>query len=99
MAGMSKNILLLSFIIAFLTIILAALNTMHVTSNANASTKGVEAFSVHFAKDCSCDPGFIPQLCGDSMNIFEKMGGPCTKDTYFCQNLTTAKLRDQCRHR
>jgi hypothetical protein len=101
MAGMSKNILLLSFIIAFLTIILAAVNTMSVTANANANAnaKAMEGFSTQFAKDCSCDPGFVPQLCGDSMNIFEKMGGPCIKDTYFCQNLRSATLRDKCRHR
>ena len=59
-----------------------------------------EGFSVTRAQDCSCMPGYLPQKCGDSINILaELLGGACDSNlrgTYFCQNIEKSSKRMPC---
>jgi len=52
---------------------------------------------VNYAKDCSCNPGFIPQRCGDPINTYESMGGKCENGTYFCQGVIAPYTRASCK--
>jgi len=57
-----------------------------------------EGFSVKYAKDCTCNPGFIPQKCGDPINMTnERLGGSCIKGTYFCQPTASGNARTSCK--
>lgn len=57
-----------------------------------------EGFSVKYAKDCICNPGDIPQKCGDPINAAnELLGGVCIKGTYFCQPTVSGNPRSPCK--
>jgi len=50
---------------------------------------------IKYARDCTCNPGFLPMLCGDPVNSANE--GNCTKDTYFCQQITSPYQINPCR--
>jgi len=51
--------------------------------------------SVQYAKDCTCNPGFLPQRCGDPINT--KNERDCMKGTYFCQEVVNPSHQSPCR--
>jgi hypothetical protein len=56
-----------------------------------------EGFTVNYAKDCKCTPGYTAQLCGDPVNsTYEQMGGKCDAGTYFCQKSISPYTRTRC---
>jgi hypothetical protein len=60
--------------------------------------KTVQGFTVKYARDCNCNPGYIPQKCGDPINAAnEAAGGACVKDTYFCQPTLPGTVRTPCK--
>jgi hypothetical protein len=62
------------------------------------SLKKTEGFTVHYANDCTCNPGYVAAKCGDPVNAeLEAKGGPCVKDTYFCQGTNPQNERRDCK--
>jgi hypothetical protein len=91
MQGVAKHILIYILVLAFVYI-------AYISVYPEDKTEGFGP-GVYYAKDCTCDPGFLPQLCGDPSNITkEQEGGPCGKNTYFCQSLTKPTKRTSCRN-
>jgi hypothetical protein len=66
------------------------------SSTCRKDTPRTEGFAqVKYASDCTCNPGFLPQRCGDPVNSeYER---DCVKDTYFCQQLTPPYAINSCR--
>lgn len=60
--------------------------------------KKTEGFTVQYANDCTCNPSYVPAKCGDPVNAeLEAKGGPCVKDTYFCQGTSPPNERRDCK--
>jgi len=87
MARLTKYI----FILALVTIFVYIAYTSILASMA--TTEGFKLY-VRYARDCSCNPGYIPQLCGDPINNTPLDN--CVNDTYFCQKLTTPYDKKAC---
>ena len=74
--GSMKHIAILLLIVVFLAIVLAALRP---------ATR-LEPF-VTKAKDCTCEPGFVPQKCGDAIHTHVEKWNKCggvQKNSYYC---------------
>ena len=54
-----------------------------------------EGFSgIKYARDCTCNPGFLPMLCGDPVNSANER--TCVKGNYFCQQTTSPYEINAC---
>ncbi len=87
--GYIKHIAIALLTVVFILIIITALPTV--------SQK--EGFSVKKARDCSCDPGSVPQKCGDTINYAGEFLNGCArvpKDSYFCQAIQTPEVATTC---
>ena len=89
MRHVTKHVFLSILIIGFIYIAYMSVFSRNVVK---------EAFGgVYYAKDCSCELGYLPQLCGDQTNAkHEKMSDKCEAGTYFCQSLTPPYTRVNC---
>jgi hypothetical protein len=87
--GSTRHVAIVVLVVAFLGIVLVNLPRNHV----------YEGFRVTRAKDCSCIPGYIPQKCGDSINMIGEKLNSCfgvPNDSYFCQSVERPESAERC---
>lgn len=88
MARLTKQIF-----IGILVVVFAYLAYESVTCSLD--TMPPEGFSgIKYARDCTCNPGFLPTLCGDPVNSANE--GSCLKGEYFCQQTTSPYQINPC---
>lgn len=87
--GSIRHVAIVVLVVAFLGIVLVNLPRNPV----------YEGFRVTRAKDCSCIPGYIPQKCGDSINMIGEKLNSCfgvPNDSYFCQSIERPESAEKC---
>ena len=90
MGYLIKHIAISFLMLLFLGIVLYAVRHVEIRR---------EGFFVNKARDCSCTPGFVPQKCGDPVNLAGETLNSChgvSKDSYFCQSVLTPKTSSRC---
>ena len=88
--GSTRHVAIAVLVIAFLAIVVA---------NLPRKIPVYEGFRVTRAKDCSCIPGFVPQKCGDSINMIGEKLNNCfgvPNDSYFCQSIERPESAERC---